>query len=52
MALLELREVSAAYGAIQILHGVSLHVNPGEVVSVIGPGLGAVSRKISSCPGA
>jgi len=37
MALLELRDVSAAYGAIQILHGVSLHVNPGEVVSVIGP---------------
>jgi ABC-type branched-subunit amino acid transport system ATPase component len=37
MALLELRDVSAAYGAIQILHGVSLHVNPGEVVAVIGP---------------
>src|SRR5687768_6342341 len=36
-ALLELRDVSAAYGAIQILHGVSLHVNPGEVVAVIGP---------------
>jgi len=37
MALLELRDVSAAYGAIQILYGVSLHVDPGEVVSVIGP---------------
>ncbi len=37
MALLELVEVQAAYGAIQILHGVSLHVNPGEVVAVIGP---------------
>ena len=37
MALLELRDVSAAYGSIQILHGVSLHVEPGEVVSVIGP---------------
>jgi ABC-type branched-subunit amino acid transport system ATPase component len=35
--LLELRNVEAAYGAIQILHGVSLHVNPGEVVAVIGP---------------
>ena len=35
--LLELRDVSAAYGAIQILHGVSLHVSPGEVVAVIGP---------------
>jgi branched-chain amino acid transport system ATP-binding protein len=37
MALLELRDVEAAYGSIQILHGVSLRVNPGEVVSVIGP---------------
>ena len=37
MALLELRGVDAAYGSIQILHGVSLHVDPGEVVAVIGP---------------
>jgi ABC-type branched-subunit amino acid transport system ATPase component len=36
-ALLELRGVEAGYGAIQILHGVSLRVNPGEVVAVIGP---------------
>jgi len=37
MALLELREVEAAYGRIQILHKVSLHVDEGEVVCVIGP---------------
>jgi branched-chain amino acid transport system ATP-binding protein len=37
MPLLELRDVQAGYGSIQILHGVSLHVNAGEVVSVIGP---------------
>ena len=35
--LLALRDVSAGYGAIQILHGVSLHVDPGEIVAVIGP---------------
>ena len=35
--LLALRAVEAGYGSIQILHGVSLHVNAGEVVSVIGP---------------
>jgi len=35
--LLELRDVHAGYGSIQILGGVSLHVNAGEVVSVIGP---------------
>ena len=37
MALLDLRAIEAGYGSIQILHGVSLHVNEGEVVSVIGP---------------
>ena len=37
MALLELRGIEAGYGFIQILHGVSLRVNEGEVVSVIGP---------------
>jgi branched-chain amino acid transport system ATP-binding protein len=35
--LLVLREVSAGYGTIQILHGVSLRVDEGEIVSVIGP---------------
>jgi len=35
--LLELRGVEAGYGSIQILHGVSLHVNEREVVAVIGP---------------
>jgi branched-chain amino acid transport system ATP-binding protein len=37
MALLELRGVEAGYGSIQVLHGVSLRVDPGEVVAVIGP---------------
>jgi branched-chain amino acid transport system ATP-binding protein len=37
MALLTLRDVAAGYGSIQILHGVSLHVDEREVVSVIGP---------------
>jgi ABC-type branched-subunit amino acid transport system ATPase component len=35
--LLRLTDVQAAYGSIPILHGVSLHVDPGEVVAVIGP---------------
>jgi ABC-type branched-subunit amino acid transport system ATPase component len=35
--LLELREVSAGYGAIQILHAVSLNVSEGEIVAIIGP---------------
>ncbi len=36
-ALLDLKDVNAAYGRIQILHDVSLHVNEKEVVAVIGP---------------
>ena len=37
MALLELKDVEAGYGRIQILHKVSLHVNEKEVVCVTGP---------------
>jgi branched-chain amino acid transport system ATP-binding protein len=37
MALLELKNVSASYGRIQILFDVSLHVEEREVVCVIGP---------------
>ncbi len=34
--LLELENVSLAYGRIQALHGISLHVNEGEIVALIG----------------
>jgi len=37
MSLLELRNVDAGYGRMQILRGVSLQVEEGEVVCVIGP---------------
>ncbi len=35
--LLELRNLSAGYGRIPVLRGVSLHCNDGEVVALIGP---------------
>ena len=35
-ALLELDRVEARYGAVQVLHGVSLHVDEGELVAVLG----------------
>ncbi len=35
--ILQVREIDAAYGKVQILHGVSIDVYPGEVVSIIGP---------------
>ncbi len=36
MALLELRDVHARYGQVKALHGVSLRVDEGEVVAVLG----------------
>ena len=36
-ALLRVEAVVAGYGKLQILHGVTLEVRPGEIVSVIGP---------------
>ena len=36
MPLLELRDVEARYGAIRALHGVSLSVDEGEVVALLG----------------
>jgi branched-chain amino acid transport system ATP-binding protein len=35
--LLEVREIDASYGKVQILHRASLTIAPGEVVSIIGP---------------
>jgi branched-chain amino acid transport system ATP-binding protein len=35
--LLELREVSVAYGKVEAVHGVSLTIAPGSIVTVIGP---------------
>ncbi len=36
MALLELRDVYSAYGNVQALKGISLHVNQGEIVTLLG----------------
>ncbi len=36
-AMLELDAISAGYGETEILHGVDLHVDRGEIVVVIGP---------------
>jgi ABC-type branched-subunit amino acid transport system ATPase component len=35
--LLDIRDLHAGYGAIDVLRGVSLHVEPGELVAVLGP---------------
>ena len=35
-ALLDVKELRAGYGVIEVLKGISLHVDPGEIVTVIG----------------
>jgi ABC-type branched-subunit amino acid transport system ATPase component len=37
MSLLEFTNVVSGYGEMEILHGVSVHVEDGEIVSIIGP---------------
>jgi branched-chain amino acid transport system ATP-binding protein len=37
MALLDVQNVTVGYGEIPILHGVSIRVEPGEVVAIVGP---------------
>ena len=37
MSLLAFEDVVSGYGEMEILHGVSLHVEEGEIVSIIGP---------------
>ena len=36
-SLLKVEEIYAGYGKLDILHGVSLEVSPGELVCIIGP---------------
>jgi branched-chain amino acid transport system ATP-binding protein len=51
MPLLELKNVSSAYGSVQALRGVSLHVDQGEIVTLLGAngaGKSTTLRTISS----
>ncbi|WP_182909822.1 ABC transporter ATP-binding protein [Microbispora sp. H13382] len=49
--LLELTGVRAAYGPIQVLHGVDLRVHPGSVVALLGPNGGGKSTTMKVCAG-
>jgi ABC-type branched-subunit amino acid transport system ATPase component len=50
-ALLRVAGIDAAYGKVQILHGVSLVVRPAEVVSIIGPNGAGKSTVLKSVMG-
>jgi branched-chain amino acid transport system ATP-binding protein len=50
MSLLELEDVHAGYGAIEVLKGVSLHVDEGEIVTLIGAnGAGKTTTLMTIC---
>ncbi len=49
--ILELRGVRAAYGSIEVLHGVDLEVPAGAVVALLGPNGGGKSTTLRVCAG-
>jgi len=51
MALLELRDVRAAYGTIEVIHGVDLDVGAGEVVALLGSNGGGKSTLMNVISG-
>ena len=48
---LELRNVRAGYGAIDVLHGVDLVVQPGQVCALLGPNGAGKTTTLSVCSG-
>jgi branched-chain amino acid transport system ATP-binding protein len=50
-AILELREVRAGYGPIEVVHGVSLEVAAGSVMALLGPNGGGKSTMLNLCAG-
>ncbi|MFF0815838.1 ABC transporter ATP-binding protein [Rhodococcus sp. NPDC003318] len=49
--LLELAGVRAGYGAIEVLHGVDLQLQPGAVVALLGPNGGGKTSTLKICSG-
>jgi len=46
--ILEIKNLEAAYGKLEILHGVNMKVYPGEIVSIIGPNGAGKSTALKS----
>ena len=49
--ILELRDVRAGYGPIEVVHGVSLEIPAGSVVALLGPNGGGKSTILNVCAG-
>jgi branched-chain amino acid transport system ATP-binding protein len=50
--LLELRDIRAAYGAIEVLHGIDLRVGQGQIVALLGPNGAGKTTIIKTASGA
>ena len=51
MNVLELRNVRAGYGSIDVLHGVDLVVAPGQVHALLGPNGAGKTTTLAVCSG-
>src|SRR6202012_1612261 len=49
--ILELRDVRAGYGPIEVVHGVSLEVATGSVMALLGPNGGGKTTMLNVCSG-
>jgi branched-chain amino acid transport system ATP-binding protein len=49
--ILELRDIRAGYGPIEVVHGITLDVPPGSVVALLGPNGGGKSTLLNVCAG-
>ena len=49
--ILELRDIRAGYGPIEVVHGVSLEVPAGSVVALLGPNGGGKTTLLNVCAG-
>src|SRR6202044_2169001 len=50
-AILELRDIRAGYGPIEVVHGVSLQVAAGSVMALLGPNGGGKTTLLNVCSG-
>ena len=49
--ILELRDIRAGYGPIEVVHGVSLEVAAGSVMALLGPNGGGKTTMLNVCSG-
>jgi ABC-type branched-subunit amino acid transport system ATPase component len=51
ISILEVQNIYSGYGKIEVLHGVSIHVEPAEIICIIGPNGSGKSTLLKTCFG-